>query len=418
MMVNQRKRLNFSKLFILFSLALSWNFIQIHSLTLPYFEEKKLQEFANLSCDDKLEFSDIGAMDIVVKDLKLSRTPSLQSSLHNHDSLRQSIYETDLKNWLKKMGHFPFLQEAIERHPLLMAIALTTDKLHTAEYLLSKRAGVSSSQWSEKLSINPPSRYRARQLTFFLKSRLSFSPAEINKAITSQPKLFTYNVKRFEEVIDYLISEVSTSDTKAIVKRWPILLTYSVDNRIKPGVTFLKSLGKTRWKRVLVKYPQVLTHSVNTVLCPKLNFLSGLLNVRSAKNLVTCYPPLLWLSAELVQCKFEFLKERLDLTQEEAEVIVETYPQILGLSIKNNLMPKIDYLSQHLSPDQLREWVLYQPAVLAYSLNNRLIPRFDQMKAADIIIEYSPKYLMSMTEAKFESWLSSQTTSWTVIPDE
>jgi len=416
MMVNQRDRFKF--LTICSLLALSWNLIEIHSFMLPYSPEKKVQKMPDLSRDNNLEFNEIGAMGIIMKDLKLSCTPSLQSSLHKHGSLCRSIYETDLKNWVERIGHFPFLQEAIERHPLLMARVLTSDKLHTAEYLLFKRAEVSSSQWSEKLSSNPPSRYRAKQLTLFLKSRLFFSPAEINKVIISQPKLFTYNVKKFEEVVDFLITQVPTPDVKVIVKRWPILLTYSVESRIKPGVIFLKSLGNTRWKRILVKYPQVLTHSVNTVLRPKLEYLAGLLNVRSAKNLVTNYPPLLWLSSDLIQRKFEFLKERLDLTQVEAEVLVETYPQILGLSIENNMMPKIEYLLLHLPPDQLREWALYQPAILAYSLNKRLIPRFEQLKAADIAISYSPKYLMSMTDSKFESWLSLQASSWTVIPDE
>jgi len=404
------------KVYSLFSLILSLKLIEIHSFAFQDSLETKIHKITDFPYDKELEL--IQATDTLVKTLKMQKTASLQSSICMHESLRSAICETDLIIWSEMIGHFPFLQEAIERHPLLMARVFTSDKLHTAAYLLHKRAGVSSSQWCEKLSKNPPSRYRARKLTTFFKSRLSFSSAEINKVILSQPKLFKYRVERFEEVVDYLSSQVQTSDVKAMVKRWPILLTHSVEKRIKPGVAFLKSLGNSRWKRVLVKYPQVLTHSVHSVLRPKLKYLADLLNVRSAKNLVANYPPLLWLSSDLLLNKLEFLKEKLELTQEEVEVLVETYPQVLGLSIKSNLMPKINYLRQELPPEELRDIVLYQPAILAYSLNNRIIPRFERMKAAGIAIAYAPKYLMSITDKKFEIWLTLQISSWTVVPDD
>eukprot|EP00594_Rhizosolenia_setigera_P013638 CAMPEP_0178976632 /NCGR_PEP_ID=MMETSP0789-20121207/23956_1 /TAXON_ID=3005 /ORGANISM="Rhizosolenia setigera, Strain CCMP 1694" /LENGTH=115 /DNA_ID=CAMNT_0020665771 /DNA_START=335 /DNA_END=682 /DNA_ORIENTATION=+ len=112
-------------------------------------------------------------------------------------------------------------------------------------------------------------------------------------------------------------------------------------------------------------------------------------------------------------------------------------PQILGLSLECNLRPKIEFFLQDadtvdetssfvdyyneaisggggLTREQLKEFVLYQPALLSYSLENRIAPRVKIMRDNDISLQFSPSYVLSMTDKKFEKWLDMQTSSWSI----
>jgi hypothetical protein len=68
-----------------------------------------------------------------------------------------------------------------------------------------------------------------------------------------------------------------------------------------------------------------------------------------------------------------------------------------------------------LTKRQLKDLVLYQPAILAYSLERRLKPRMKSMQDYNISFLYSPKNIMSYTDEKFNAWLSSQTSSWSLV---
>ena len=120
-----------------------------------------------------------------------------------------------------------------------------------------------------------------------------------------------------------------------------------------------------------------------------------------------------------------------------------TYPQILGLSVTNNLRPKIEYFltpaaaelggrqpggppssvgggtvttgnsgvvpyapcdGAGLTREQLKDFMLYQPALIAYSLERRIRPRVCRLQENYIRFCYAPPYLMSLPDAKFNSW--------------
>lgn len=346
-------------------------------------------------------------LDSVVGDLKLSRTEEVREAIETSDVLQHALSTTDLIEWVRRTGMKPShnLQAMLERHPALMARAFKSDRLHSPRSMLKERAEITDDQWDKKLGKEDSlSRHRVRSLLLLFESKLQLDSSEINKILWNQPKLVRYRSQRLEEVVDYLLPLIGPSNLKRMVKRWPILLTHSVEGRIQPGVKFLQTLGDTRWERVLSKYPQTVTHSVEDVLEPKLLFLTNFLNIASAKQLVTHYPPLLWLSSELLAHKLAFLQDALDLTRDETEILIETYPQVLGLSVDNNLSPTISFLREHLSVEELREFCLYQPALLGYSLEKRLKPRIAQMNAVDIKMSYAPAYLMSLTDAKFDLW--------------
>ena len=142
-------------------------------------------------------------------------------------------------------------------------------------------------------------------------------------------------------------------------------------------------------------------------------------------HVVSGFPPLLWLKRETIMEKVNFLREALGINddikeqQEELRDLFVTYPQILGLSLENNLRPKIDYfLAFPLDDDnqisngggagltrlKLKEFVLYQPSLLGYSLEKRIRPRIAKLQENFISFGYAPPYLMSLSDEKFRQW--------------
>lgn len=172
-------------------------------------------------------------------------------------------------------------------------------------------------------------------------------------------------------------------------------------------------------------------------------------------RIVTLFPPLLWLSEANLNNKILFLTKELNLSNDELRSIIVTMPALLGLSVECNLRPKINFFLQSedteeeassmailetlsrseeeddnydreedgwkrgggggLTRRELKDFVIYQPALLAYSLENRIIPRVKRMSEVDISLSFSPPYVLSITDEKFDQWLTMQSSSWTVL---
>ena len=131
-----------------------------------------------------------------------------------------------------------------------------------------------------------------------------------------------------------------------LLMKYPSVLMYSVDKRLRPIVDFLQNEcggGKENWvswRKIIHTYPHVFSHSLEKRLLPKVNFLcNGNLGLRrdELSQVVAKFPPTLWLSEENLQSKLDFLSESMDLNGAELRTIIVSYPQILGLSLDNNL---------------------------------------------------------------------------------
>jgi len=77
-----------------------------------------------------------------------------------------------------------------------------------------------------------------------------------------------------------------------------------------------------------------------------------------------------------------WLQSSLDLSDAELKRLVMRSPQVLGLSVKNNIKPKIDWLQSRLDLDagQLRKIVLRLPAGLGYSVEDNMAPKLDWLQ--------------------------------------
>ena len=257
-------------------------------------------------------------------------------------------------------------------------------------------------------------RHRMHQwLAFFLSDTVGLDHYQLKKMIISRPQLLSYKLSNIQSTTAYFRYELGLSSTEfaSILTSYPTVLMHSVDNRLRPTVDFLQNEcggGKDNWaswKRVIHSYPSLFSHSLEKTLRPKMNYLcnrkKGLGLTRSEiSQVVGKFPPTLWLSVENLQSKLDFLSESLELKGSlELRTIIVSYPQILGLSLENNLKPKMEFflvdnedpneqqtINCGLSREQLKEFVMYQPALLAYSLENRLKPRISRMQENNIFL--------------------------------
>ncbi|KAL9184299.1 hypothetical protein ACHAXT_002385 [Thalassiosira profunda] len=251
--------------------------------------------------------------------------------------------------------------------------------------------------------------------------------------IVSRPQLLIYSLPNVMATTTYFTKELglSADEFASMLQAYPSVLMHSIDTRLRPTVDFLQNEcggGKENWaswKRVVHSYPKIFSISLERTLRPKLQFLCDKrclgLKRSELSQVVGRFPPTLWLTEDNLQSKLDFLTTSLDLKESELRALVVSYPQILGLSL-DNLNEKMsfflgdgrDAINCGLSKQQLKEFVLYQPALLAYSLEKRLRPRTEQMQEKNIFFYYCPKNLMSYTDAKFESWISAQAATWSI----
>jgi hypothetical protein len=256
-------------------------------------------------------------------------------------------------------------------------------------------------------------------LKFFLSDDgAGLDHAQLKKMVLSRPQLLSYTLFNVRSTTAYFREELglSSDEYASMLRSYPSVLMYGVDTRLRPTVDFLQNEcggGRdnwTSWKRVVYSYPSIFSYSTERTLSPKLNFLCGNdagngrslgLSRSELSQVVSKFPPTLWLSEDNLQCKLDFLFDELGLEGSDLRTIIVSYPQVLGLSLQNNLKPKVDFFLDAeesagdsaeihssircgLSKDQLREFVIYQPALLAYSLEKRLRPRIALMQEKNI----------------------------------
>jgi mTERF len=253
------------------------------------------------------------------------------------------------------------------------------------------------------------SRSNVRQLLYLFTDDLQLSSKETIKVLMGYPQLLNYHTSTLRSSATYFRDEVGLNARRMITRR-PMVLTYSVEQQLRPTLEFLKKMKSsnwTGWRRMVESYPQVLQYSVETTWIPKLAFLKTFLQLERSKDaahIVSSFPPILWLRDELLRTKLDFLETTLQLNKAELRYLVMSFPQLLGLAVDQNLRPKCQFLLETMSLEQLREFCLYQPSLLAYSLEGRLRPRIERMKDNAIYFGYSPPYLMSLSDEKFQQW--------------
>lgn len=357
------------------------------------------------------------ALKILIDDWNIPPSHAIRHSLQKCPALVNALIQTQHPAaWFAQVGRLrkDRLICMIEKHPTLMAQALTSTELVSIQSFLQQSLGFTTAQWkrlNRKGQVATWSRTNVRQTIQFFRNIMDESL--VTKVILSCPQLLLYKTDRLQEPIDYFLRELALNNDQVtrMVAICPIILTLNVDTNLRPTVRFLQSLGSDNWdgwRTMMIRYPQLLTHSVENVLKPKLEFVeTTLLDLQihdSLRRIVSRFPPIFWLSPDLLQHKVNYLSQKVDLTADEMKGVILTFPQILGLSVDQNVEPTITFLLTSLTQKELKTFFLYQPSLFAYSLEKRIRPRLEQLQANGIVFAYSPPYLMSLSNDKFQQW--------------
>lgn len=287
---------------------------------------------------------------------------------------------------------------------------------------------------TEKLIRSTPSKNFERQcivdnaqqiLTFLTDERKIMTQDEAKRLIQKSPSTLTYSLSNIEQTTNFFLSEceLTKDEYTKMLFTYPQSLGMSIDNCLRPAIHFFRDeIGSNKWKWIIVRYPQIFRNA--QVLRPRAKFMYSKLKLErwaDLSQIASKYPPSFWLAEENTGPKLEYLQQTLELGMGELSYlreIIVTYPQLLGLSLEDNLRPTVEFfLSEDgadLAVSQLRYFVSYQPAILAYSLEKRIKPRIQRMRDAGIRLEYSPPVIMSYTDSKFDVWLEQQTTTWSI----
>jgi len=154
--------------------------------------------------------------------------------------------------------------------------------------------------------------------------------------------------------------------------------------------------------------PRIVTYSIEKVKQVVIFLANDLgMNARQVKRVLFQQPQIFGLNIEsnLVP-KTEFLRTQFGLDAAALRKVVSGMPTLLGLSVADNLLPKIEYLRLHAADgDELRDVVVTQPTLLGYSLKNRIAPRLLAMGKID---EPFRKIAgtVTLTENNFQTWIS------------
>jgi mTERF domain-containing protein len=248
---------------------------------------------------------------------------------------------------------------------------------------------------------------------------------KITAIIMKAPQIFQYSASNIIETIEFFqCHNLTQEDIGYMITSRPLVLTHSIDGKLKCTLDFFQNdlyMNEASWKRVIIRYPQVFSCKIThlPIRAKYLEAACGLNNKLDVSWMISAFPPVLWLSEENIGCKLSFLRDQFSFDEVELRDILVTYPQILGLSVEKNLKPKISYLLDKengggLTLQELKEFVLYQPALLAYSLSTRIKPRVTKMNEIFIRLSYSPPSIMSLTDTKFDAWLMTQKSTWSI----
>ena len=346
--------------------------------------------------------------------------------LETYPSLTHALKQTTKSEWFGRIGMVSNSRFSLmlERHPELLAGAISSTTTKTFQTILwtelprvttpESIENVGRQDWANGLSsqkrkiLEGVSRRQLVSVVRWLKHDAGFSTEEATKMVSKFPRILLRKQDKLSMLLNFFIVELGLvpSEVRQLLLRWPSVTDNGVDSHLRPSVGVLKRLGSPDWKgwkRIVVKYPQVLTRDAQT-LSTRIRMLGDLLGIEFYEEAVALYPAILWLSPDLLKSKVDFLKDALCLNSDEMEILLETFPQVLGLSVENNLEPKITFLKNFLTEDELKDFVMYLPSLLGYSLEKRIKPRLKQMTDASIAFAYTPPYLMSLTDTKYREW--------------
>eukprot|EP00884_Botryococcus_braunii_P014897 jgi/Botrbrau1/23408/Bobra.0051s0052.1 len=239
---------------------------------------------------------------------------------------------------------------------------------------------------------------------------------------------------------------MSDADLKRLLLLYPRIVEYKLESILQPHLTFLRSFGLTAHQigKVGLRHPSLLAGlSLENNLEPRADLLARLAGVRDrtqlAKMVVRCpallcmseerllehvdflrslglHPPVLssfimrhpqvfGMSLESLAERVDFLASEVGLAPDQLAAVLRGCPPVFWLKVESNLLPKWQYLQQHLGGTS--STLVHNPVYLSLSLSKRIIPRHRYMEKVlgPDLPDPFPISALFLTDAEFvEKW--------------
>ena len=203
-------------------------------------------------------------------------------------------------------------------------------------------------------------------------------PARVGRPERSEEERDALYKKRKEQ-----LKEVLCLDQKGIDKLtdvFPTALTFIVEKNVVPKVAMLQERLEIDQKTAgkILSHPFVFSHSATQIL-QKIDFLHDRFgfNAKEIAKMCRSYPQIFTRSKAGLDEKTRYFQICLDLTDKELAEFIYKYPAILGISIENNMKPKISYLQKRFEIDDksLKEILKKNPRLLQMSIEKSIEPK-------------------------------------------
>eukprot|EP00551_Chaetoceros_affinis_P004855 CAMPEP_0203665760 /NCGR_PEP_ID=MMETSP0090-20130426/2929_1 /ASSEMBLY_ACC=CAM_ASM_001088 /TAXON_ID=426623 /ORGANISM="Chaetoceros affinis, Strain CCMP159" /LENGTH=704 /DNA_ID=CAMNT_0050529431 /DNA_START=273 /DNA_END=2387 /DNA_ORIENTATION=- len=250
--------------------------------------------------------------------------------------------------------------------------------------------------------------------------------------VMGHPKVLSSSVeKNLKPTVAFFLNDCGLSEYefgRVIYRRGGSLLEANVDRTLKRKVAFLRdNLGldldeelkvgneteiNNDLKDEQVEIPELSTKSTRTEI-------SNFQKKRLLAQMLATNPDILTLSIENnLQPKFDYFMNKIGFSKEELRYILLKRPQLLSLSLDRNIIPKVECFLEPRSKtcpkegglgmkiDEVRQWLAQYPQTLAVTFEGRLKPRVSDVVQLGLFWgdDVLPLNFLTRTERNWSQW--------------
>jgi len=260
----------------------------------------------------------------------------------------------------------------------------------------------------------------------------SFHSSEIIRTrlrslVMGHPKILSSSVqKNLKPTVSFFLGDVGLSGYefgRVIYRRGGSLLEANVDRTLRKKIQYLRNslflelvfIDEEPFDFINVEFKEMKDEV--DIPSPSANgkLLANNDKRRLLAQMIAINPDILTLSIENnLAPKFDYLLETLGFTRIEMRHILLKRPQLLSLSLDRNIVPKIKcFLDSQsdgglgLTLKELRTWMIDHPQTLLCALDTRIKPRVDSVVKLGLYLEKDiPSNFVTRTDRSWESWLA------------
>ena len=297
--------------------------------------------------------------------------------------------------------------------------------------------------------------------------RAQIIQSRLKNLIMGHPKILSSSLERnLKPTVEFFLRDVGLSPYefgRVIYRRGGSLLEANVERTLKRKVEFLRlelglevelevddciamsSVGgggidtmdepEVEQPKVEAPLPSLsnssTSHSQNA--SPTRATLTNTDKKRLLAQMLATNPDILTLSIDNnLKPKFDYLRDTVQFTKEQIRYIMLKRPQLLALSLDRNIIPKIEYFLQErqevtqkmnvdsysgglgMTMEEIREWILLYPQTLAFVLESRIKSRIFDVVRLDLKVGddegEAPMNFVTRSERSWSNWMGDYVT--------